>query len=99
MTERKIKNLSTISFAGVNARKAPSRLDACQGAVLTIVPILSAVTVEGTGNDICTASVLHGRRQLHEQKKPDEESGITGQYNGRQGVPDKADTLLKAHLR
>ncbi len=99
MPKRKIRNLSTISLADVNTRKAPSQLDACQGAVLTIVPVLSAVTVGGMENDICTASVLHGRRRLHEQKVTSEESGMTGWNNGRVGVSAPAGPLLKAHRR
>ncbi len=81
----------------MNTMKAPVRLDARPGAVLTIVPILADVTAGGTGNDICTASVFHGRRRLHEQKKQGEQPGMAERNNGPYVILAAAGTLLKAY--
>jgi len=99
MTKRKINNTSTISFARVDAGKTPTCFDAWAGAVLTIVPILSALTVEGTGNDICAVSVLHEQRQSHKRQVRVEWLDKTGRHNGRCGESILAGRQLKTHRR
>jgi len=85
MIKRKINNTSTISFARADTGKTPTCLDAGVGAVLTIVPILSTLTVEGTENDICAVSVLHKQRQSHRRQVRVGWLGKTGRHNGRCG--------------